>query len=139
MNANTHPGHRRAVVLMLALALSLTACSGGDGDASPAQPSEQSAATGGEPADDALPVGDDSDLVVPLEYLQGEWCNTDGEAWLFEGDTARFGENHDELFGELPVAVALSAGPERVVISQSDNEFVLDLQTREVTFTRGRC
>ena len=35
--------------------------------------------------------------------------------------------------------LALAGGSERVLISQSDDEFVLDLQTREVTFTRGRC
>ena len=36
---------------------------------------------------DELPAGDPSDLVVPLDYLQGEWCNTDGEAWVFDGET----------------------------------------------------
>ena len=93
-----------------------------------------------EPAEGVHVVAlDPTELVVPLDYLQGEWCNSDGEAWVFEGETARFGESHDELFGELPVALALAAGSERVLISQSDDRFVVDLQTRELTFTRGRC
>ena len=127
---------RRTVAIGLALALSVSAC-GSDDDVSSPEPSDQTATSAGSPADDGL--ADNSDLVVPLDFLQGEWCSSDGEAWLFEGETARFGENHDELIGALPVADALAAGSQRVLISQSDDEFVLDLQTREVTFTRGRC
>lgn len=112
----------------------------GDDAAVPADSSDTSVEPSDAAADgDDLPAGDPSGLVVPLDYLQGEWCNTDGEAWVFEGETARFGETHDALVGELPVTLALAAGSERVMVSQSDDEFVLDLQVREVTFTRGRC
>lgn len=114
--------------IVLAIAVLASACGGApaDGDAANAE-------------DDALAAGDTSELVVPLDYLQGEWCNSDGEAWVFDGETARFGESHDELIGEVPVALALGAGSERLLISQSDDEFVVDLQSRELTFTRGRC
>lgn len=138
MRCSTFHRPGRPVTIALALTMLLTACSGGD-DASSDDASPQPEVSVIDAADDTLPAGDVSDLVVPLDYLQGEWCNSDGEAWVFEGETARFGENHDELLGELPVGVALAAGSERVLILQSDDEFVVDLQTRELTFTRGRC
>ena len=133
-------GRRRTGALALVATMCLVACSSdddGSSDEAPAQP-EVSDDGAGDDGDDAVPAGDTSGLVVPLEYLQGEWCNSDGEAWVIEGETARFGENHDELVGELPVAGAFAGGP-GILISQSDDEFVIDVRTREVTFTRGRC
>ncbi len=135
--------HRLLIVLIFAVGLAACSDDGGSAPAAPADTSatsDQSATSTEAPSDNNVPaVGDNSDLVVPLDYLQGEWCNSDGEAWVFEGETARFGESHDNLFGELPVTAALAAGSERVLVSQVDDEFVLDLQTRQVTFTRGRC
>ena len=133
-------------VIVLALAVFVGACGGDDAatdDGAPAGSADVTSAQETETEDGAddgtVNGGDSSELVVPLDYLQGEWCNSDGEAWVFEGEIARFGENHDELIGELPVALALAAGSERLLISQSDDEFVVDLQSRELTFTRGRC
>ena len=132
------------VALVASFALVLGACGGDDDTEGTSATEDDSATVPAEPSDTSgddggLAAGDSSDLVVPLDYLQGEWCNTDGEAWLFEGETARFGETHDALVGELPVTLALAAGSERVLVSQTADEFVLDLQIREVTFTRGRC
>ena len=126
------------MLIVVALALGLAACSD-DGDSDSAAPSDQSDSSSAGPVDGDSMSEDTNGLVVPLDYLQGEWCNSDGEAWVIDGQTARFGETHDELFGELPVAAALAAGSERSLVSQTNDEFVLDLQTREVTFTRGRC
>ena len=112
--------HRRIVTaLVVSAAVVLGAC-GGDDDGASDDPDVSSDASGATTDGDELPAGDPSDLVVPLDYLQGEWCNTDGEAWVFDGETARFGESHDALVGELPVSLALAAGSERVLISQTD-------------------
>ena len=115
------------LVVVLVIALAFAACSDDLGSA----PTEAPV--------DPPPSGDDSDLVVPLDYLQGEWCNSDGEAWLFEGDTARFGESHEDLVGQMPIAGLMAAGSQRVLVSQTDDEFVLDLDSRQLTFTRGGC
>ena len=133
------PVHRlpQMGALTLVAVVSLVACSSDDDSSSddasaPAEVSDDGS------AGDALPAGDTSGLVAPLDYLQGEWCTSDGEAWVIEGETARFGENHDELIGELPVAGAFVGGP-GVLVSQSADQFVINVAGGELTFTRGRC
>ena len=75
------------MLIVVALALVLAACSD-DGASGPAEPSDQSDTSSAGPVDDASQSEDNSGLVLPLDYLQGEWCNTDGEAWAIEGPPA---------------------------------------------------
>ncbi|MEZ5166672.1 MAG: hypothetical protein R2695_09320 [Acidimicrobiales bacterium] len=122
----TFPHPRRWLgVTIVAFALVVAGCGGDDGDSSSGGSvesnttagetdgsSDQPDTTTGDEGENAFSVGDDSDLIVPLDYLQGEWCNSDGEAWVVEGETARFGASHDELSGEVPVSVAFVDSPE---------------------------
>lgn len=83
---------------------------------------------------------DESDLLVPLDYLQGEWCDSDGLAWSIEDTTARFGESLDGPVGEVPVILVFHVGPEIDLVSQTDDQFVVDDGIGDPsTFTRGRC
>ena len=121
-----------------AVALVLVACGGGaDTEANPA-PSPATAATddasGG--LDIAGSVGD-SDLLVPRDYLQGEWCSSDGQSVTVNGDTVQLEEGGGVM--EAPVDLMFLDGPGGGLVSQTDDEFVVESGGVETTFTRGSC
>lgn len=124
----------RSFVIALGFAtIALVAC-GGDGDSSPTSAVADQAGEG--PAI-AGSVGDDL-LLVPRDYLQGVWCDSDGQTWTIEGDTARFDDGSGGV-GEFPVDLAFIARQEDSLVSQTDDEFVIRTAFDEVTYQRGNC
>jgi hypothetical protein len=88
--------------------------------------------------DDQGPAIDEVDLVVPREYLQGEWCDSDGQGWSIEGSTARFDDGAGGA-GEIPIDLLFIDDVENELVSQTDDEFVAILAGDEITFVRGSC
>lgn len=143
-------GRRRSVIVLWftilgALVLIVAACAGDDDDAgsAPTDAASDADATGTGTAAPEGPeiegaVGDD-DLLVPRQYLQGEWCDSDGNSWSIEGDTARFVESGGGGTAELPVDLAFIDSPDVSLVSQTDDQFVVGSGGDEVTFARGSC
>ena len=82
-------------------------------------------------------VGDDL-LLVPRAYLQGQWCDSDGQSWTIDGDTARI-EDTSGGVAVLPIDLAFIDNLDVDLISQTDNEFVIGSMGNQTTFTRGSC
>jgi hypothetical protein len=133
-------------VVAVVLAFAVGACGGDDDGAEPA-PSEtasnaDSTGSGDTPVDDGGGIEGspaDDDLLVPREYLQGEWCDSDGQSWFIEGDTARLEDSGSGGTAELPLDLVFIDGLDVELVSQTDDEFVFGSAEDEVTFTRGRC
>ena len=129
------------VALAVAGGLVLGACGGDDDDPAAAEPVSDDGGSADESSGDgpeiAGSVGDD-DLLVPRDYLQGVWCDSDGQTWTIDGDTARFGDGAGGV-GELPVDILFLDGLDESLVSQTDDEFVVAFSGDEVTFTRGGC
>jgi hypothetical protein len=130
------------VLALGVVAMVLVACGGDDGDASPTSAVVRSDTSGsgdgsGEGFEIAGSAGDD-DLLVPRDYLQGEWCDSDGQTWTIDGDTVRL-EDASGGAGDFPVDIAFIDGPEETLISQTDDEFVVEYAGDEITFSRGSC
>ena len=136
----------RGLALVLAGGLVLLSCGdddSSDGDTSSGEQTveeaESSSDDSGEDADGS--AGDVSpgsgNLLVPLDYLQGVWCDSDGTTWTIDGETAQLDDEAGGT-GQLPVGVLFVDVPGGLV-SQSDDEFVFDSRGEEVTFTRGPC
>ncbi len=145
MNELRRSGPSSWVVFAIALGLMVGAC-GGDDDPGPAV---SEAATEGDStvSDDPAPddggeiagsVTDD-DLLMPRQYLQGEWCDSIGNSWIIEGDIARFEESASGGVGEFPVDVLFIDNPDSSLVSQTDDEFVIETRGEEVTYVRGSC
>ena len=113
------------------------ACSSDDG----ANDSDETAdaATEGDVGDqtDLADITEDVDLILPRDYLEGEWCTSDGETWVFDDDTVRIDDGAGGS-AEFPVATLLAAGSGIEVVSQADDNFVLAVPD-EVTYSRGSC
>ena len=80
---------------LIAVAISgmaVVACEGDDGDTSPTSALSGDADARGSGGSGGLEIAgsvDDANLLVAREYLQGVWCDSDGQTWTIEGDTAR--------------------------------------------------
>lgn len=126
---------------MLAIALVVGAC-GSDDD----EPTADGSVTSdqdpsGDSSDDGADIAgsaDDADLLVPRDYLQGAWCDSDGQSWTIEGDAARFVDASGGT-AEFPVDIVFIDGPDESLVSQSDDEFVIMSLGEEITFSRGAC
>lgn len=94
-------------------------------------------ATGSESSDASSNDVDDVGLLVPLDYLQGEWCDHDGTTWTIEGEIAQLDDGSGGT-GEMPVNVLFINVP-GALVSQGDDQFVFMSAGEEVTFTRGAC
>ncbi len=75
---------------------------------------------------------------MPRDYLQGEWCDSDGQTWVIEGGIVSFDDTTGSV-GELPVDLVFIDNLDVDLISQSDDEFVIGGAGDETTFTRGGC
>ncbi len=120
------------------LAVVLVACGGDDGGASPSADVVRSDPT---TSGAGLEIGgsaSDADLLVPRSYLQGEWCDSDGQTWTIDGDTARL-EDASGGTGEFPLDIVFIDGPEETLVSQTDDEFVVESAGDEISFSRGSC
>ena len=133
------PVVRPGVVLALAGVLLLGACGGGDDDDPTADGTGTSGPTEAAGGLEIAGALDDDDLLVPRAYLQGEWCDSDGQRWSIEGDTARFEDPSSGGTGEFPVDLAFVDNPDNTLVSQSGHEFVVASGGSETTFTRGAC
>lgn len=133
------------MALVIAGALALGACGG----AEPASDSNSAADTGSsaDTVSSDAPTGngpdvegsvDDDDLLVPRDYLQGVWCDSDGSTWTIDGDTAQF-EDTSGGKGEFPVDLVFVDNLDGGLISQTDAEFVIGNADDQMTFTRGSC
>jgi len=124
------------VALVLVGALVLGAC-GGDEPAADATVGTTSAegTTDGPGVERSV---DDGDLLVARDYLQGEWCDNDGQTWSIDGDTAKV-ENATGAAAELPVDLVFFDDVESELVSQTDTEFTIVSAGDEITFTRGGC
>lgn len=136
---------RSVLLLSVALAivggLVLGACGGGDDEPAASETVSDDQSPSDEPADDGPEIAGsvgDADLLVSRDYLQGEWCDSDGQTWTIDGDTARL-EDASGGVGELPVDLVFIDGPEETLVSQTDDEFVVIIAGDEVTFSRGSC
>ena len=78
-----------------------------------------------------------SNLLVPLDYLQGTWCDNEGTTWTIDGETAQLDDGAGGT-GQMPINVLFLDVP-GALVAQSDNEFVFNSGGDEVTFTRGSC
>jgi len=87
---------------------------------------------------DQGPVVGEVDLVVPLDYLQGEWCDSDGQDWSIDGRIAQF-EDGAGGAGEVPIDLVFIDDVENELVSQTDDGFVAILAGDEITFVRGSC
>lgn len=122
---------RSWIAFVLAGGLLLAACGGDDADASPpGNTGDGSPQIEGSVSDD--------DLLVPRAYLQGEWCDSDGDMWTIEGDTAKL-EDGSGGMAELPVDLVFIDDLDADLVSQTDNEFVISSGGDEISFTRGSC
>ncbi len=139
MNGPTRILKSRWVVVVMVFGLALGAC-GDDSDPSPtAGDSTGSGDATSDEGDGTEGSAAEDDLLVPRQYLQGEWCDSDGQSWSIEGSTARFGVPGSEATGELPVDLAFINSLDVELVSQTDDEFVFTSGGEEVTFTRGSC
>ena len=133
-------GNRLLAVFVVA-ALLLGACGGDDDDPSdtPAPASDDSGSDGSDDDGSQIEgtVADDL-LIVPRDYLQGEWCDSDGSSWTIEGDVALLQDGSDGV-GEFPVDILFINSPDVELISQTADEFTFASRVEEVTFTRGGC
>ena len=123
------------------IGLAVASCGGDDADTSPTSAVANEADAGDSGGSAGLDIAgsvDDSLLLVPRDYLQGEWCASDGETWTIEGDTARFEDTAGGV-AELPVDLAFIDNLDVELVSQSDDEFVIAGFGSETTFTRGAC
>ena len=134
---------KKSTALAVVLLVVSTGCSSGDdGSTSPTSAVGQSDNSGsasgiGDGVEIAGSAGD-ADLLVPRDYLQGEWCDSDNQTWTIDGDTARL-EDASGGVAELPVDLAFIDGPEERLVSQTDDEFVVESAGDEITFRRGAC
>ncbi len=129
---------RAEVLVAGAVALMLAACGGGDGADTPADGVTNHGSTESSAGLDIAGSVDDADLFVSRDYLQGEWCNSDGQTLTITGDTIRM-EDQSGGVGEFPVDLVFVDGPGAALVSQTDDEFVIESEGAETTFTRGRC
>lgn len=134
--------NRSGVFIVGFVAMALVACGGDGGGTEPGSAVAQNEPnSGGTVSDGGLDIAgsvDDSDLVVPRDYLQGEWCSSDGQTLTITGDMVRM-EDQSGGVGEFPVDLAFVDGPGTVLVSQTDVEFVVEFEGAETTFSRGRC
>jgi hypothetical protein len=120
---------------MMMAALALAACggdatdSGGRGDAptEAASTATASVESGGSGAPSDFPAG----------YLEGEWCDSQGLVWKFEGRGYVAGTASAPR--ALSGGIAQLFGSEMEVVSVGDDEWVGDQLGERVTFTRGPC
>lgn len=126
--------------VVAALALSITACGGDDDTVEPAADAEagSSADDGSDAGGDIAGSLDDGDLVVPRDYLQGDWCDGEGQDWSITGDIATLTDASGGT-GEFPLEILFATGVGVELISQSDDRFVFGGGGDEVTFVRGAC
>ncbi len=127
-----------SLLAVAVVAVAVVACGGDDGDTSPASTVAGEAGSGANGELDVAGSVDDTNLLVPRDYLQGEWCDSDGQTWSIEGDIARV-EDTSGGVGEVPVDLAFIDSLDIELLSRSDNEFVLGGSGEETTFTRGGC
>ena len=136
----------RGLAVLLAGGLTLLGC--GDDDSSDASETANGAVVDDSTSDapDASDVsGDDAavdaggggGLIVPLDYLQGEWCDHEGTTWSIDGETAQLDDGSGGV-GEMPINVLFVDVP-GALISQDADSFVFMSGPDEVTFTRGAC
>lgn len=120
---------RILLIFSVVVTLMIGACGGDDAPAA--------SDNGNDVGDRGGPPGE-AELVVPRDYLQGGWCDSDGQSWTIEGDTARF-EDSSGGAGQLPVDLVFIDDVDNELISQTDDEFVAVLAGDEITFSRGTC
>lgn len=123
---------RPTTLLAVGGVLALGACGGDD---------DEPAASGADATTPSIAGAlDDSDLLLPRDYLQGEWCDSEGKIWSIEGDFARSEDPRTGGVAEgLPIDIVFIDAVDRTLVSQSDDEFVIGDGTSELTFTRGPC
>ncbi len=122
-------------------AFALGACSDDDSPTPADADAAQDQASDDPGSDDGIgdlagSVSDDL-LLVPRAYLQGEWCDSDGNTWSIDGDIVRGGEGGGSA--ELPIDLVFINTPDRTLVAQTDDEFVVADRGDETTFTRGGC
>ena len=138
----------RGLAIAVAFGFALGACGDDDG-AAPASgdsPGDVTDDTGGDTTGDTTPDDDtgiegsasDGDLLVPRDYLQGEWCDSEGDNWSIEGDTATLDDGSGGT-AEFPIDILFIDGADVDLISQTDDQFVFGSEFEQVTFTRGNC
>lgn len=156
MSSLTRTSGFRGLAVAIAFGFALGAC-GDDGGASSTPvdpPGDVTDDTGGGTTDDTGggTTGDttpddgtgtegsasDEDLVVPRAYLQGEWCDSEGDNWSIEGDTATLDDGSGGT-AEFPIGILFIDGVDVDLISQTDDQFVFGSEFEQVTFTRGSC
>lgn len=129
--------HRIGAAALVTFTLLGAACSSDDG----ANDSDEAAEAGadGDTGDqtDLADITDDVDLILPRDYLEGAWCNSDGETWVFDESTVRIDDGAGGS-AEFPLATLLAEGSGIEVVSQADDNFVLAVPD-EITYTRGSC
>jgi|AP12_2_1047962.scaffolds.fasta_scaffold282082_1 hypothetical protein len=117
--------YRTSLLPAIALCLCLAACSAGEQpNSTPASEGEQPAAT------DVAPPGGASSDILTLAYLSGTWCKTQESAPLVS--EIEF-NNEDQI--------QLWFLGNEIVVSQTDNEFVIAYPGREdqTNYQRGPC
>lgn len=136
-----------AVVAVLVLAAG--ACGDDSSDVVPtdaagdSDPSEGDSGDGDSSSDDSGEDDDlagalgDSELFVSREYLQGEWCDDEGNSYSIDGDIAVI-EDGSGGVAEFPIDLLFIRLP-GIDVDQSDNEFSLSDGESSQTFTRGSC
>ena len=119
---------RSMVMVFLALAVLAAGCGGDSDDAD---------ADGTTTTTVVTPEGELT-AALEVEYLQGIWCDTNGVTWEFVDEMAYTGEDPNDLMGPLPIVNYFAQGSVEVTILR-DDEFVVESNGEDVTFTKGEC
>lgn len=113
------------------------ACSSDDGANNSDEAPDVGSDGGAGDQTDLADITEDVDLILPREYLVGEWCNSDGETWVFDESTVRIDDGAGGS-AEFPLATLLAESSGIEVVSQADDNFVLAVPD-DITYTRGSC
>lgn len=128
-----------SVLFAVVIVMSMSACGGEDGgeegqpdtsDVAGASNEETTALSGSGDAGSGTYFGG----ALDDPYLAGEWCDSQGLTWVFEGSEATVGSGAggnptDRYFSE----------PGASFVSKDDDSFVIAQLGEEVEFTRGPC
>lgn len=118
---------KRTTALLVAMSLAMAACGGGDGQA-------DSGVTAVPEPTSAEDSGGGGTSSLSATYLDGEWCSSEGIGYSVDGESVKVDFGNSVLDSSIQQTFG-----NKTVVSQGDDQFVIEEAGEEVTFTRGTC